>query len=1618
MLGTFDMFRENPPTPEPPANRKSGWKRQVSGRITTAFKWKRDNSYERLSTSRTSSAFRDPDAIGDTTKIVRKMEEAVIAVAISDDATMCAAGTVGAKIIIFSSADNSELASFKATSGISCITFCGRGSECSLVVGTFGGHLATYYSRSADNGEVDPENGKTTTFGNLQYVHSVAEARGGKCLVACGKAGLVTMYRVELRHSRACVLHELVVFYAQGDTRGVAIDQAASLVATGGDQKIVELWRTGFSSEQHIPTAPSVAACFTCKSQVHSVSLTANADHLAVGTSDSVEVFTVWIRSHSPESARMKNPLSQAGALVASKIVTGSHVPLASSRLSIRRSSSSSCVLTSAPAARRPSASFVKFLRLNSRPSAPEEQVVIEPTLMLHSHAHQGSVAFAQYGSILAIGGGFHINVVSLSSGGSLYTQKRSGRVRCVALSRSGERLVVGGFDHTVSMHVVGGGANVRRFDVGTHGRRATCGVKSSQRPMEHPPLQKENSSGGKKRGLLGRMGSAGRLPRRTASSEKIEVQQHQPSQGRNVVAVVRSIHLNSDCSRLAVGVDLGGQGEVQLYSTQQDLKEPLLNKWKHSKAVWVVRLSNDGALLAAGGYDCTVTLYNVVFTDRGAIPPLEQITFAATSGPAFIWSVTFSPDDRWLTIGCWNGETAVYRVVRGDDLPGMLMTSYSLLKAQSDPAATSLASPPAAAAAAEPSPPPSPPPPPPAADNPVDAEPPAAAPSADGAAPPAPRLGHRRSHGWNAARIIGRHAIAAASTKLMLAARVYRADRVYGVSLDEHGRHLVVGGREKMVAMYHLRAPRRVKANDDDDDSVISGDPRDEGAVLLWQTQSVDFVYTVSLSGDRRFCGFGGTSFMLVVLNGFTGAKLFTIPFSSTVWSVHIAQVGDATMIAVGGEFPTVSVINLETRETEVELPVDGEVSSVFISPISICYASGSCAFLYGAGGTECSWQDRPSFTAMTSMMATLANNEEMLLRCVDVILHRHPSIVNATPDPSTPELGPSLLHWAIETGSSSKLLASLLRARCSLGILPDSRGRTALSPALEQSKSAHIQLLVEALVSGRFSLLPEPMHAVATTFKQWAYRFPSDFLALIGSMSLQPEPEILGGRETQDITLTKMLIRGSAYRCPRDLWTADLDTHSMNDYDEHAETKAAATMPEGFCRLNTGGIQALRVPFAYFAGSDDVRFAPLQLILHAAAVTGEYSIFGTKLIKVLLEFKWGAFGQTIYMRQCVLKAIDLVLSLIYFRTATNHATLSLSELADEDSTFLVLSSFGWVWTTVIALVRDFPRAWEAVSKAYSKRQDGFKRLFKVLEAMAVTEPLATNIVMLCARCITPSSGATNSNWVSEDLLLVLHGLAIIVLSLRTCFSFRGFLRFGSLVHMVITVVGDIAPFLTLTTIVMIGFSLAIGLVASPLHDPVLEQHGFLSALATAFDMGLHATTIDPFVMHDPQIFLFYFPFMIMVQVILLNLLIAIMSDSTHRNIRGAAMVAQYQRARLIVDLEPRKLTAIPKRPSVRKGPNTSRFERLFSLSANFGNYFLKQGVSSEYPRPKWLHVLAPPDGKDEEVSTHTEQELAAIRRTLSVLQAEIAQSRSELPAAVEKQLRLSSVIIGPRPT
>eukprot|EP00966_Prymnesium_polylepis_P186561 4324785-Prymnesium_polylepis.1 len=261
--------------------------------------------------------------------------------------------------------------------------------------------------------------------------------------------------------------------------------------------------------------------------------------------------------------------------------------------------------------------------------------------------------------------------------------------------------LVAGGFDKVVGLYKLGAGAEKHKFDMSLPaetynqlvdnaedeedqsftGAQSSSGVTESVRkgsshflnPKYEGDVLRDDDLDGSVQTTKERTKreSQDRLSERAddgqqaarSSTRKSDRNSHRPSclavsdlKKLSDHATVRSVHLSGDSSRLAVGVDKGTAGAVRLFEAGPNR---LLQEWVHEKPVWVVRLTSNGALVAAAGYDCALTLY-----DAHNYRVLQCVRFESHGGPpAFIWSCNFSADDRLLCVACWNGDATVYKV-------------------------------------------------------------------------------------------------------------------------------------------------------------------------------------------------------------------------------------------------------------------------------------------------------------------------------------------------------------------------------------------------------------------------------------------------------------------------------------------------------------------------------------------------------------------------------------------------------------------------------------------------------------------------------------------------------------------------------------------------------------------------------------------------------------------------------------------------------------------------------------------------------------------------------------------------------------------------------------------
>ena len=193
---------------------------------------------------------------------------------------------------------------------------------------------------------------------------------------------------------------------------------------------------------------------------------------------------------------------------------------------------------------------------------------------------------------------------------------------------------------------------------------------------------------------------------------------------------------------------------------------------------------------------------------------------------------------------------------------------------------------------------------------------------------------------GNSATLAIGRwdkHAYVVDTETWSLVGTVKRADRVYCVALDHLGQRLAVGGRDRIAIVYSLTQEAR----------------RNPGQIAtVFSVELEAFIYAISISEDGRklAVGFNNTVRCYAINNK---CMTYQVVHGGRVQSIAYSR--DATHLAIGGEHSSVDVWKLDDRPEHVlVLPRNGSVSSVAFSAVSLAFASGSLATIYGTAGAE----------------------------------------------------------------------------------------------------------------------------------------------------------------------------------------------------------------------------------------------------------------------------------------------------------------------------------------------------------------------------------------------------------------------------------------------------------------------------------------------------------------------------------------------------------------------------------------------------------------------------------------------------------------------------------------
>lgn len=161
----------------------------------------------------------------------------------------------------------------------------------------------------------------------------------------------------------------------------------------------------------------------------------------------------------------------------------------------------------------------------------------------------------------------------------------------------------------------------------------------------------------------------------------------------------------------------------------------------------------------------------------------------------------------------------------------------------------------------------------------------------------------------------------------------------------------------------------------------------------------------------------------------------------------------------------------------------------------------------------------------------------------------------------------------------------------------------------------------------------------------------------------------------------------------------------------------------------------------------------------------------------------------------------------------------------------------------------------------------------------------------------------------INEDVRKV-AAVASVLLLINSLRYLRGFNSLGPLVRNVEHIITDIASFVTLLFLIVLGFSNAFNLMYAESDVNKYEHFGksFMSTFAMmmgGFELAEFANASNETLMNI--LFLIY---MLLVNIVLLNMLIAIMGETYTRISENATSEFQYARAKLIVD----NLAELPK--------------------------------------------------------------------------------------------------------
>jgi len=805
--------------------------------------------------------------------------------------------------------------------------------------------------------------------------------------------------------------------------------------------------------------------------------------------------------------------------------------------------------------------------------------------------------------------------------------------------------------------------------------------------------------------------------------------------------------------------------------------------------------------------------------------------------------------------------------------------------------------------------------------------------------------------------------------------------DRVFDVCLSNSGDTLVVGGRDKKVRLYNLT------------DKLLSQDISVNEC--FQEFDDADRVYCVAISPNGQHIAYGGVHKEVRVYQLGVHTKASSpVPKQRFLHCniVHRVKFIDDNHLAAVSEDGRCAIYNVDSPSTLTQLTFNSAGNSLAFTFYELHHilaiAHGKFVTVYGKyfGYGPL---DRPSISLAESMLSDVQS--------LKITLETHPTLTNAFENGRTG----SLLMTAVQD-NNMEAIESLLNCKVKSGFIIKQDNSNHCSPltiALSNKNRNLIQVLLTAINSGKIirnnSLFINGLFSICnisdksrkrTVFEAVGELCPETLLKFLSSFELEScDPELLQDLECAPIS--SEIYVGLPFKAPKGFWNEYFKVSKRN------EVTRTVNIPE---RL----VEALIIPIPgigghVFEGNPSVR-TPLEVIVEAAGAVNDFSAFqkGT-IVHALVMFEWTkvrsrfkivSFNYLAYLSCCMYLSWNVA--------DTSRKDSPYSNLALLVSVGLFFASFYYIKREFCQILTEF-NICQAQPALSIRLQTALFRHFcndpwNVLDCMAFGSQLVTDVMIMTSSehfqqladaLILLSNFQPNMDrrmicQKMERYIASWAAISILLLFLKVLFYARAYHLLGPFVRMIQRTFEGMSRFLLVMIIFLFGFALAFSIL---LNDVEGFETWYDSMLTTTLmlygDFGKFDSPKTS--IHKSGLVALFFQLMMFTcSVTMLNLLVAIMSDSFAEVKENSFQEFIFQLANIIIE--------------------TQKID--------------KQVDKDTLLFQKWVHILKPTETK---TIIENESELSILKTDLKGMLTELMNKQAERVEILSKQSEKQSILM-----